>query len=86
MFLLKTTDEILADLIEALLEDESQRQGIPLDATVVAENLLPEVKELVQQSAYETVAFLGDARESLPSWESPTGDVPSMAELKGQCR
>ena len=79
-------DSILTEMIENLLEDESQRQGIPLDAPVVAETLLPKVKEIVEQSAYETVAYLADARDSLPSWSSPTGDVPSMQELRGQCR
>ena len=83
---MKNADVILAALIEGFLEEESNRQGIPVDAPVVAETLLPEVKELVQQSAYETVAYLVDARDSLPSWSSPTGDVPSMYELRGNCR
>ena len=82
---MKNADVILAALIEGFLEEESNRQGIPVDAPVVAETLLPEVKELVQQSAYETVAYLVDARDSLPSWSSPTGDVPSMQELRGRC-
>lgn len=83
---MESTDEILTTLMEGLLSDESQRQGIPLDACELASTLLPEVREMVLQSAYETVAYLADARESLPAWSSPTGDVPSMSELRGQCR
>ena len=78
-------DVVLTALIEWFLDDEAKRQGIPVDTPAVAENLLPQVKEMVQQSAYEAVAYVADARESLPSWSSPTGDVPSMQELRGRC-
>ena len=77
---------ILAALLEGYLDDEAKNQGINIDSGVVAETLVEGVKELMQQTAYDTVNFIVDARDSLPCWESPTGDVPSMAELKGQCR
>ncbi len=57
-----------------------------MDTPVAAEKLLPDIKEALQQSAYEAVSYVADARDSLPSWSSPTGDVPSMQELRGQCR
>jgi len=83
---LKNSDVVLTALIEWFLDDESKRQGVPMDTPAVAETLLPDVKEMVQQSAYEAVAYVADGRDSLPSWSSPTGDVPSMQELRGRCK
>jgi len=57
-----------------------------MDTPVAAEKLLPDIKEALEQSAYEAVAYVADARDSLPSWISPTGDVPSMQELRGRCQ
>tara|TARA_B100000401_G_scaffold111056_1_gene72474 strand:- start:1947 stop:2189 length:243 start_codon:yes stop_codon:yes gene_type:complete len=79
-------DSILLSLFERLLDEESKRQQVPLDTAVAAQEWLPRFKEVVMQEAYEAVATVAEARESLPSWESPNGDVPSMAELRGQCR
>ena len=83
---MKNSDVVLTALIEWFLDNESQRQGVPMDTPVAAENLLPDIKEALEQSAYEAVAYVADARDSLPSWSSPTGDVPSMQELRGRCQ
>lgn len=79
-------DSILLSLFERLLDDECKRQQVPMDTAEAAQVLLPRFKEVVMQEAYEAVAMVADARDSLPSWESPTGDVPSMSELRGNCR
>ena len=79
-------DPILLSLFERLLDEESKRQQVPLDTAEAAQEWLPRFKEVVMQEAYEAVAMMAEARESLPSWESPTGDVPSMSELRGNCR
>ena len=83
---MKNSDVVLTALIEWFLDIESQRQGVPMDTPVAAEKLLPDIKEALEQSAYEAVAYVADARDSLPSWSSPTGDVPSMQELRGRCQ
>ena len=70
---------VLAALIEDFLEEEAKRQCVPIDAPVVAATLVEEVQEMVEQSAYEAINFLVDARDSLP-------DVPTMEELRGRCR
>ncbi len=77
---------LVLNLFVDLIEEESKRQGVPLDAIVCADACYEKLYEAVEQQAYELVLDVREARESLPPWENPTGDVPEMSELVGKCR
>jgi len=73
---------IFSDLIQA----EANRLGVPIDQSdALAEAGYEVMYEVLQQEAFEAVAAIQEARESLPPFENPTGDAPSLAELVGAC-
>lgn len=73
---------IFSDLIQA----EADRQGVAIDQSdALAEAGYEVMYEVLQQEASEVVAAVKEARDSLPPFENPTGDVPTLAELVGSC-
>ena len=74
---------IFSDLIQA----EADRLGVPIDQSdALAEAGYEVMYEVLQQEAFEAVAAIQEARDSLPAFENPTGDIPSLAELVGNCQ
>ena len=80
------TEDVALGFFEELLEQEAERIRVPIDAKELAIACFSTFKEIVEQNAHEVVSYVADARESLPPWSSPNGDVPTMAELRGNCR
>lgn len=74
--------EIFADLIQR----EADRIQLPMDQPeVVAEEFYEVLEEALLQQAFEAVSAIQEARDSLPPFENPTGDIPTLAELAGAC-
>ena len=79
----KELRSIFSDLIQA----EADRLGVPIDQSdALAEAGYELMYEDLQQQAFEAVAAIQEARDSLPPFENPTGDLPSLAELIGSCK
>lgn len=72
---------LFADLIAV----EAQKLNVPVQPLDVAEACYDKLFEVIEQQAYEVVLDIQEARESLPSWINPTGDLPEVSELAGRC-
>ena len=77
---------LILNLFADLIAVEAHRLGVPIQPIDVAEACYEKLFEVIQQEAYEVVLDIQEARDSLPPWENPTGDVPEISELAGSCR
>ena len=76
----------LRSIFSDLIQVEADRLGVPIDQSdALAEAGYDLMYEVLRQEAFEAVAAVKEARESLPPFENPTGDLPSLAELVGNC-
>lgn len=77
----------LRAIFSNLIQAEADQQGVPIDQSdALAEAGYDLMYEELQQQAFEAVAAVKEARDSLPPFENPTGDLPSLAELIGSCK
>jgi len=77
---------LVLNLFADLIALEGDRLGVPLRPLDAADACYEKLYEVLQQEAYEVVLDIQEARDSLPCWENPTGDVPELSELVGRCR
>lgn len=79
-------NKILRDEFSDLIQKEADRLGVPIDqADALAEAGYEVMEEVLLQQAYEVVVTIQEARDSLPPFQNPTGDIPTLAELVGAC-
>jgi hypothetical protein len=79
-------NKILRDEFSDLIQKEADRLGVPIDqADALAEAGYEVMEEVLLQQAYEVVVTIQEARDSLPPFQNPTGDTPTLAELVGAC-
>ena len=79
-------NKVLRDEFSDLIQQEADRLGVPIDqADALAEAGYEVMEEVLLQQAYEVVATIQEARDSLPPFQNPTGDIPTLAELVGAC-
>ena len=76
----------ILNLFADLIAVEAGKLHVPVEPLDVAEACYDKLFEVIEQQAYEVVLDIQEARESLPSWVNPTGDVPEISELAGRCR
>ena len=77
---------LILNLFADLIAVEANSLGVPLQPIEVAGACYDKLFEIIQQEAYEVVLDIQEARESLPPWKNPTGDIPELSELAGSCR
>jgi len=77
---------LILNLFADLIAVEANNLGVPLHPIEVAGACYDKLFEVIQQEAYEVVLDIQEARESLPPWKNPTGDIPELSELAGSCR
>jgi hypothetical protein len=79
-------NKVLKEEFSDLIQKEADRLGIPIDqADALAEAGYEVMEEVLLQQAYEVVVTIQEARDSLPPFQNPTGDIPTLAELVGAC-
>ena len=79
-------NKVLKEEFSDLIQQEADRLGIPIDqADALAEAGYEVMEEVLLQQAYEVVVTIQEARDSLPPFQNPTGDIPTLAELVGAC-
>ena len=78
-------DPELFNVFARLTQDEADRLGVVrFDVEEAARDYYEGFLEAIKQAAFETVDQWQDARESLPPFSNPTGDVPPLSELVGR--
>ena len=86
MDLFTPMNKALRDEFSDLIQKEADRLGVPIDqADALAEAGYEVMEEALLQQAFEAVTAIQEARDSLPPFENPTGDIPTIAELVGAC-
>lgn len=79
-------NKVLKEEFSDLIQKEADRLGVPIDqADALAEAGYEVMEEVLLQQAYEVVVTIQEARDSLPPFQNPTGDIPTLAELVGAC-
>jgi len=79
-------NEAIRQTFSDLIQQEADRLGVPIDQSdALAEAGYEVMEEVLLQQAYEVVVTIQEARDSLPPFQNPTGDIPTLAELVGAC-
>lgn len=70
-------------MFATLIEREAKNIGVEVNSDDLAATCFESFRDVIDQQAFDVVQGWLELRDSLPFWENPTGDVPSVAETAG---